>query len=262
MKGDGVRRRTECPALPKGWVREEVLRTGGLSAGKFDVYYYPPEGKPKCRSKPEMIKILGDSVDLTGFDFTNGVFTSSIIKPRANKPKPNKDPKTDFMKGIKANNPNALLPPIRQTASIFKQPVTVVKVSEDSKVKSDTAGKTTKAKDKPRQLFWEKRLDGIAARSVDEEALLPMNLPASIKSLGVVEDSSTNILLASISTALHLGTCPVKGQDKKSDEIEKNPAAFVNPEQPLVDRVEVVDTEIKAQEERVQEAQELDLQLL
>ena len=97
-----------------------------------------------------MIKILGDSVDLTGFDFTNGVFTSSIIKPRANKPKPNKDPKTDFMKGIKANNPNALLPPIRQTASIFKQPVTVVKVSEDSKVKSDTAGKTTKAKDKPR----------------------------------------------------------------------------------------------------------------
>ena len=30
-------------------------------------------------------------------------------------------------------------------------------------------------------------MDGIAARSVDEEALLPMNLPASIKSLGMVK---------------------------------------------------------------------------
>ena len=66
-----------------------LLRTGGLSAGKFDVYYYPPEGKPKCRSKPEMVKVLGDSVDLTGFDFSAGVFTSSIIKPRGGgKPRP------------------------------------------------------------------------------------------------------------------------------------------------------------------------------
>ena len=83
---------------------------------------------------------------------------------------------------------------------------------EESKVKNDTNNKTSKSKDKPRQLFWEKRLDGISAKSVDEEELFSMNLPENIKSLGVVEDSSTNTLLASISTALHLGNCVVKGQ--------------------------------------------------
>ena len=116
------------------------------------------------------------------------------------------------MKGVKAtSSANSLLPPIRQTASIFKQPVTVVKVSEENNVKTDPGTKTAKTKDKPRQLFWEKRLDGISAQN-PEDALLGMELPPGVRSLGVVEDSSTNTLLASISTALHLGHGPVKGQ--------------------------------------------------
>ena len=42
------------------------------------------------------------------------------------------------MKGVKtSSSTNSLLPPIRQTASIFKQPVTVVKVSEENNVKTD-----------------------------------------------------------------------------------------------------------------------------
>ena len=116
------------------------------------------------------------------------------------------------MKGVKtSSSANSLLPPIRQTASIFKQPVTVVKVSEENNVKTDPGTKTAKTKDKPRQLFWEKRLDGISAQN-PEDALLGMELPPGVRSLGVVEDSSTNTLLASISTALHLGHGPVKGQ--------------------------------------------------
>ena len=207
---DSMRRRVECPALPRGWVREEVLRTGGLSAGKFDVYYYPPGGKVKCRSKPEMMKVLGDSLDLSNFDYTQGVFISSIIKPRGNKQKPGLG-QPEPVKGGRNSNINSLIPPIRQTASIFKQPVTLVKDTE-SKVKNDVAKQSSSSKEKPRQLFWEKRLDGIAAKSVNDQDILPMNLPESIKSLAVVEDSSTNTLLASISTALHLGTSPVTGQ--------------------------------------------------
>ena len=53
---------------------------------------------------------------------------------------------------------------------------------------------------------------GGALQQVGEDALLGMELPPGVRSLGVVEDSSTNTLLASISTALHLGHGPVKGQ--------------------------------------------------
>lgn len=49
----------------------------------------------------------------------------------------------------------SLVPPIRQTASIFKQPVTVYKTQE-SKVKTDLKHGT---QEKPKQLFWEKRLE-------------------------------------------------------------------------------------------------------
>jgi methyl-CpG-binding domain protein 2 len=49
----------------------------------------------------------------------------------------------------------SLVPPIRQTASIFKQPVTLIK-NQEGKVKSDPKQGT---QEKPKQLFWEKRLE-------------------------------------------------------------------------------------------------------
>ncbi|XP_061555445.1 methyl-CpG-binding domain protein 2 isoform X4 [Phycodurus eques] len=65
------KRRSDCPALPPGWKKEEVIRKSGLSAGKSDVYYYSPTGK-KFRSKPQLSRYLGNSVDLACFDFRTG----------------------------------------------------------------------------------------------------------------------------------------------------------------------------------------------
>lgn len=59
----------------------------------------------------------------------------------------------DFDRGVRSDA--SLVPPIRQTASIFKQPVTVYKTQE-SKVKTDLKHGT---QEKPKQLFWEKRLE-------------------------------------------------------------------------------------------------------
>jgi len=226
-----------------------------MSAGKCDVYYYPPTGK-KVRSKPELIKVLGDTVDLSTFDYSTGTMNSTLIKPRGRMPKTAKE-KGDREDVLRANRTQTanLVPPIRQTASIFKQPVTVFKVHE-SKVKNDFK---TPGADKPRQLFWEKRLNGLGARSVESDNFC-MNLPRSIKRIqsviGEEGEVATNILLASISTALHMGSGPVTGQVDKDEKIDKNPAVFINPEQPLITAMIVSDKEIAAQEEKVQEARD------
>ncbi|KAG9480717.1 hypothetical protein GDO78_012272 [Eleutherodactylus coqui] len=72
------RKRWECSALPQGWKKEEVTRRSGLSAGKSDVYYYSPSGK-KFRSKPQLARYLGNSMDLSTFDFRTGKMLMSKI---------------------------------------------------------------------------------------------------------------------------------------------------------------------------------------
>uniref|UniRef100_A0A8D8G4H8 Methyl-CpG-binding domain protein 2 n=1 Tax=Culex pipiens TaxID=7175 RepID=A0A8D8G4H8_CULPI len=60
-----------------------------------------------------------------------------------------------YSRGMRADT--SLIPPIRQTASIFKQPVTVVRSQDgEGKVKRDLQHGTQV---KPKQLFWEKRLE-------------------------------------------------------------------------------------------------------
>lgn len=69
----------------------------------------------------------------------------------------NKSNSFSFCKSSRGIRPDvSLVPPIRQTASIFKQPVTVHR-NHDSKVKSDLKHGTSQ--EKPKQLFWEKRLE-------------------------------------------------------------------------------------------------------
>ncbi|KAK7866578.1 hypothetical protein R5R35_010423 [Gryllus longicercus] len=232
------KKKFECSALPKGWQREEVIRKSGISAGKVDVYYYSPNGK-KFRSKPQLARYLGDALDLATFDFRSGKINSLLLR----KNKKQRGTQFDYSRGVR--NDASLVPPIRQTASIFKQPVTVYKTQE-GKVKADFKHG---AQEKPKQLFWEKRLEGLRACDLDGFEFDAMELPRALRAVGPHVGEET--LLQSVATALHVSTQPVTGQTGSRSALEKNPGVFLNPDQPLVQAVAVADEDIKRQEERV-----------
>ncbi|XP_011504618.1 PREDICTED: methyl-CpG-binding domain protein 3 [Ceratosolen solmsi marchali] len=147
-----------------------------------------------------------------------------------------------YSRGVR--NDASLVPPIRQTASIFKQPVTIYKTQE-GKVKDIKHGN----QEKPKQLFWEKRLEGLRACDPDGYEFDGMDLPKSLRPVGPYITEET--LLQSVATALHVSTQPVTGQMGPKTSLEKNPGVFLNPDQPLVQAVSIADEDIKRQEERV-----------
>ncbi|OXU20801.1 hypothetical protein TSAR_013789 [Trichomalopsis sarcophagae] len=168
-----------------------------------------------------------------------------------------------YSRGVR--NDASLVPPIRQTASIFKQPVTIYKTQEgkvkdikhgnQEKPKQEGADKTDSkygSRDKPKQLFWEKRLEGLRACDPDGYEFDGMDLPKSLRPVGPYITEET--LLQSVATALHVSTQPVTGQTGSKSSLEKNPGVFLNPEQPLVQAVSITDEDIKRQEERVASA--------
>ncbi|XP_006782171.1 methyl-CpG-binding domain protein 2 [Neolamprologus brichardi] len=234
------RKRTDCPALPPGWKKEEVIRKSGLSAGKSDVYYYSPSGK-KFRSKPQLSRYLGNTVDLACFDFRTGKMMPG--KLQKNKQRFRHDP-LSMAKGGKPDLNTAL--PIRQTASIFKQPVTKVTSHPGNKVKTDLQ----RAIEQPKQLFWEKRLKGLRSSDVTEQVLRTMDLPKGLQSVG--PDASDDTLLSAIASALHMSSAPITGQT--SVAAEKNPAIWLNTSQPLCKAFTVTDEHIREQEMKVYQA--------
>ncbi|XP_019615253.1 PREDICTED: methyl-CpG-binding domain protein 3-like isoform X1 [Branchiostoma belcheri] len=276
------RKRMDCPALPKGWKREEVTRKSGLSAGKSDVYYYSPSGK-KFRSKPQLARYLGDTFDLSCFDFRTGKMLSSKVNK-------NKKVATRALDSNKKYDASLVLP-IRQTASIFKQPVTHVrsKANKGSETRNDPksanqeqpkqmgpkSGTTPKSARPPpaisdssksetaekgsshpishiSQLFWEKRLQGMNACDIAEEVIKNMELPKSLEGLGPGWNDET--LLQSIASSLHLSNNPITGQTTAPSTVEKNPAVWLNTDQPLMKPLVVSDEDIRKQEERVRQA--------
>merc|ERR1711994_555314 len=73
-----------------------------------------------------------------------------------------------------------------------------------------------------------------------------ISLPTSVKSTG--PGITDHMLLASISTHLHLSKDPASGQSTSPSLIEKNPTAYINPAQPLMCAVSVSEEETKAQQ--------------
>ncbi|XP_077646641.1 methyl-CpG-binding domain protein 2 [Lonchura striata] len=152
-----------------------------------------------------------------------------------------------------ALNPNKGKPdlnttlPIRQTASIFKQPVTKITNHPGNKVRSDPQ----RLSEQPRQVraFLEKRLQGLSASDVSEEIIKCMELPKGLQ--GVGPGASTESLLSAVASALHSGSAPITGQN--SAAVEKNPGIWLNTSQPLCRAFVVTDDDIRKQEERVQQ---------
>ncbi|XP_056146644.1 methyl-CpG-binding domain protein 2 isoform X2 [Lampris incognitus] len=195
----------------------------------------------KFRSKPQLSRYLGNTVDLGSFDFRTGKIMPG--KLQKNKQRLRQD-HLSLAKGCKPDLNTAL--PIRQTASIFKQPVTKVVHHPSNKVKTDLQ----RATEQPRQLFWERRLKGLRTSDVTEEVLRSMELPKGLQTVG--PDASDDTLLLAIASALHMSSAPVTGQT--SQAAEKNPAVWINAAQPLCKAFTITDQHIREQEVKVYQA--------
>ncbi|XP_041371354.1 methyl-CpG-binding domain protein 2-like isoform X1 [Gigantopelta aegis] len=228
--------------LPSGWKREEVVRKSGLSAGKTDVYYFSPDGK-KIRSKPQLARYIGEALDLSAFDFRTGRLIYSAVR----KSKRMKGSTFDFARGIRHDA--SLILPIRQTASIFKQPVTVIRNRPESQTKSDLKHGP---QDPPKQLFWEKRLQGLQARDSADDPIQAMDLPRNMQPVGP-EMTNENVL-QSISAALHLSNIPITGQNGSKTSIQKNPGVNIDANQPHIQQMLIHEEDIRRQESKVTEA--------
>jgi len=62
---------------------------------------------------------------------------------------------------------------------------------------------------------------------------------------------SDDIALASITTALHLNSGAIVGQNTSKFKQDSDPALFINPEQPLVTSTEISNSDIEKQEQKV-----------
>ncbi|XP_068694285.1 methyl-CpG-binding domain protein 2-like [Montipora foliosa] len=233
--------RMECSSLPSGWQREIVMRKSGLSAGRSDVYYYSPDGK-KIRSKPQLEKHLPD-LDLGNFDFRSGTYCRRSKRKQGEK-------EQSFGRDL---NGGIIPAPVRQlNKSLSKQSVTYYpsmgqEAPKDKKRKLDAANTKTE-KEKPKQLFWQKRLQGIPVCSVDETTIKCFRLPPQIKSVGPGINQKS--LIHSLVTNLY-NNSSVKGQDRSAISLEKHPEVWLNAEQPLCTPFAITDTDIKKQEEKV-----------
>lgn len=195
----------------------------------------------KIRSKRQLQKCLGEGLDLSCFDFRTGKLNAHLLRQSKH---------SKF--GLDGRSPARcgdinVSPPIRRTASIFKQPVTLIRTQEESKVKSELKHVP---QEKPKQIFWEKRLEGIKATIIGHEGSESNNysLPKNFYAVG--PDVRPETALRSLATSLHLNSGPITGQTAGKN-VEKKPAIYLDPKQPLIGAVLVNEEDVRRQEERV-----------
>ena len=124
-----------------------------------------------------------------------------------------------------SENDYSLVGPIRQTVSIFKQPVTVYK-EHKSKVRFELKHVS---REKPLQLYWTRRLSSLNTVNVEEGGLNNRRISLPVKKSSMVPGITDHMLLASISTNLNIFKNSTMRQQENRSLVEKNPAAHVNP---------------------------------
>lgn len=252
-------------ALPEGWRREEVKRSKGLSSGMVDIFYVSPTGQ-RVRSKLQLAKLLGPAYDLSTFDYRTGKINPSLLR-KSNKRSAARTGTYDYRS---LRNDPSLTPPSRQTSSIIKQSVNVIRTQPESialnanqireyfKRKSPPFDlKLLDAGEKPFQVLWCKRLDGKRASSIDAGQMASITLPPTMKPFCATL-SDQDSMLRSLTAALYHGSHTVRGQERnllerkrKSTESPRDPTAFVNPHQPIIQATTLSEEDIRRQEDIV-----------
>lgn len=76
-----------------------------------------------------------------------------------------------------------------------------------------------------------------------------LDLPKGVEPVG--PNIRADTVLQSVATALHVNGLPITGQTMPRPNLETNPGVFINPEQPLIQAINVRDDDISRQEEKV-----------
>lgn len=264
----------ETPALPRGWRREEFSRPKGLSNGKYQVHYINELGQ-RFKNKCMLARFMGGEVDLTPFDWRTGKIDPYLKRKVERMIKVRDCPDVNR----RLRNDHTIKPPLRQTVSNFKLPVTIYRAqpkesppvvppinsvmtrqvqnqikqaNNHEQQRAALAAAEAKTNNfKPRQIFWEKRLQGQHA-SINDENYEKFFLPRNIKSM-LPEHITDDSVVRAIVTSLHdrNSTITVTGQATTKQAINKNPAIYLDPFQPPTQLITVDDNDLKVQEDRV-----------
>lgn len=264
----------ETPALPRGWKREEFSRPRGLSNGKYQVHYINELGQ-RFKNKCMLARFMGGEVDLTPFDWRTGKIDPFLKRKVERMMKVRECPDVNR----RLRNDHTIKPPLRQTVSNFRLPVTIyrnqpkeaapmvpptnsvmtrqvqnqiIKANNHEQQRAALAAAEAKTNNlKPRQIFWEKRLQGQQA-SIYDENYEKFSLPQNIKPL-IPEHISDDSVVRAIVASLYdrNTTVTLTGQANTSQDVKKNPAIFLDPYQPPTHYISVDDNDLKRQEERV-----------
>jgi len=258
--------RSKVTDLPTGWIKEVVIRKSGASAGRSDIYYYSPDGK-KCRSKPQMMQYLPEDFDMEQFDFRAGKNVDQLLKKR----KRRKDD-FNFCKDFDLSGSSSAK---RQPKKV-KETITVNVLNQedlegDKSENKETAqsslvnrnpaesdNKKRRADDlsqrytKPKQLFWQRRLQNLKpVNAKTEEPIASPQIDNLIKDL--LPGSNNQAMLNSVWYSLFINN-KVVGQQNSVNALRKHPAALCNVDQPFTAPIVITDEMVHAQEKRVESA--------